>query len=133
MEAGWPAGFPLGWRDGVPFDIVDEKPGLVTMTPSDDRRRHPRMAFPPMRRPRLLLPLGGEDIVDASLGGFKVLHRSPIPFQVGSRLQGTLQWLNGEPHLPLSGTVVRAEQGWFALQCDPGFIPPGYMPWSAPR
>jgi hypothetical protein len=86
-----------------------------------------------MRRPRLLLPLGGEDIVDASLGGLKVLHRSPVPFKVGTRLQGTLQWLNGEPHLPVNGTVVRADRGYFALQVDPGTIPPGYMPWSAPQ
>lgn len=90
------------------------------------------MAFSPMRRPSLLLALGGEDIVDASLGGFKVLHRSPVPFTVGTRLQGRLQWLNNEPLLDVSGTVVRAEPGYFALQCDPGTIPPGYMPWSVP-
>jgi hypothetical protein len=77
--------------------------------------------------------MGRHDVLDASLSGLRILHTSLVRPQVGSRISGTLQWIHGEPPLQLSGTIVRVGRNDFAMTCDPGTIPLGYLPWATSR
>lgn len=100
-------------------------------SPSQDRperRQHRRIAFSPLLRPQLRLPLGTRPIIDASYGGLRVYDPSPVRPQVGSALDGTLEFPHGEPPIQVRGTVSWVASGWFALKCDPDAIPFGYLP-----
>jgi hypothetical protein len=107
-------------------------PGTAERLPVE-RRKHRRATFTPLRRPRLHVPMGAQDVLDASLGGLRILHPLLILPKVGARVSGTLEWLHGEPPIQLNGTVVRVERGAYAITCDPGSIPLGYLPWEPAR
>lgn len=98
-----------------------------------ERRKHARAAFTPLRRPRLHLFTGAMDVLDASLGGLRILHPMLVLPKVGARVSGTLEWIHDEPPIQLTGTVVRVERGAYVLTCDPGSIPLGYLPWETAR
>lgn len=106
-------------------------PPPVPSTP--ERRKHLRVTFSPFRRPQLVLPLGTHPVVDASLGGLRILHTAPARPQTGSRVLGTLEWIHGEPPLQIEGEIVRVEPDGFAMRCPPGAIPLGYLPWERAR
>ena len=93
-------------------------------------RRHRRVSFTPFQRPHLVLPAGRHDVLDASLGGLRILHTSPVRPQVGTRITGTLEWIHGEPPLSISGEIIRVSRNDFVMKCEPGTIPFGYLPWA---
>jgi hypothetical protein len=99
----------------------------------EPQRRHPRIVFSPTQRPRLRLALGSHDVVNASLGGLRLLYPSLLPPKIGTRVSGTLEWPHGEPPLQVTGTVVDNGRGYFSIACDPGTIPLGYLPGAQPR
>ena len=95
-----------------------------------ERRRFTRVSFTPFQRPHLLLPAGRHDVLDASLGGLRILDTSPVRPQVGTQISGTLEWIHGEPPLTISGEIIRVTRNDFVLRCEPGTIPFGYLPWA---
>ena len=88
-----------------------------------DRRRQVRVAFSPVRRPKLRLPDGVYDVLDASLDGLRVRHADPERPQVGHRLAGHLEWPDLGTPVAISGRVVRVEPTEVALACDQGQLP----------
>jgi hypothetical protein len=97
-----------------------------------ERRRHARVTFTPFQRPHLTLATGRYDVLDASLGGLRILHTSPARPQVGTQITGSLEWIHGDAPISLTGTIVRVSAEDFVIQYEQGVIPLGYLPWAAP-
>ena len=103
-----------------------------TSTPDEssaplDQRRHVRISFSPAQRPRLHLPDGVHDVLDASLGGLRLRHTDPVRPSVGMRAAGFLEWAQRSVLISLSGTIVRVGATDVALACDPGLLPLGHL------
>ncbi len=97
---------------------------------STERRDYPRVVYATLLRPQLRLPFGAHPVLDASLVGLRVLHAVAARPQLGSVLEGTLEFPHGDPPLAFSGTVVRVEKSEVALSFTFGAIPPGFLPPS---
>ena len=91
--------------------------------PATERRHHVRVTFSPVRRPRLELEDGVHDVLDASIGGLRVRHADPERPVVGSRIKGSLHWIDAEKPLPIQGTIVRVQLTEIAVACDDGILP----------
>ena len=92
-----------------------------------ERRRHLRVTFSPVQRPRLHLPAGVHDVLDASLGGLRIRHADPIRPEVGQRLVGLLEWPGEEVPAAVGGPVVRVEATDVAIACDLGDLSLAYL------
>jgi hypothetical protein len=93
----------------------------------NERRRHLRVTFSPVQRPRLHLPAGVHDVLDASLGGLRIRHADPIRPEVGQRLVGLLEWPGEEVPAAVGGPVVRVEATDVAIACDLGDLSLAYL------
>jgi len=75
--------------------------------PGVERRQHVRVTLSPIRRPRLKLDDGVHEVLDASIGGLRVRHAYPDRPELGSRVTGSLHWVDTGKPLPIRGTIVR--------------------------
>ena len=99
----------------------------------EERRRQIRVAFSPVRRPRLHLTDGVYEVLDASLEGLRVRHTDPARPPVGDRLTGYLEWPDLSAPFVVAGKVVRVELTEFALTCEDGQLPAAYILAEAAR
>jgi hypothetical protein len=110
------------------------KPTHVPESPSgEERRRQVRVAFSPVRRPRLHLTDGVYDVLDASLDGLRVRHADPTRPPVGDRLTGYLEWPDLGTPMAVAGKVVRVDLTEFALSCEHGQLPAAHILAEAAR
>jgi len=93
----------------------------------NDRRRHLRVTFSPVHRPRLHLAAGVHEVLDASLGGLRIRHADPVRPEVGQRLVGLLEWPGEEVPAAVGGPVVRVEATDVAIACDLGDLSLAYL------
>ena len=98
-----------------------------------ERRRQVRVAFSPVRRPKLRLPDGVYDVLDASLDGLRVRHADPERPRVGHRLTGHLEWPGLGAPVAIAGRIVRVEPTELALACDQGQLPIAHILAEAAR
>jgi hypothetical protein len=98
-----------------------------------DRRRHVRVAFSPVRRPKLRLSGSVYDVLDASLSGLRLRHADPERPQVGHGLTGQLEWPELDVPVTINGRVVRVEGTEVALACEGGQLPIGHILAEAAR
>ena len=98
-----------------------------------DRRRQVRVAFSPVRRPKLRLADGVYDVLDASLSGLRVRHANPDRPQVGHRLSGQLEWPDLDVPVTIAGRIVRVDGTEVALECDQGQLPIAHILAEAAR
>ena len=108
-------------------------PSVPASMPGQERRRQVRVAFSPVRRPRLRLDDGVYDILDASLDGLRVRHADPTRPPVGDLLTGYLEWPGLDEPLAIEGKVVRVELTELALTYDGGQLPVSYILAEAAR
>jgi hypothetical protein len=92
-----------------------------------ERRQHLRVTFSPVQRPRLHLPAGVHEVLDASLGGLRIRHADPIRPELGHRLVGLLEWPGEEVPVPVGGSIVRVQATDVALACDLGDLSLAYL------
>jgi hypothetical protein len=92
-----------------------------------DRRRHLRVTFSPVQRPRLHLPAGVHEVLDASLGGLRIRHADPVRPEIGQRLVGLLEWPGEEVPAAVGGAVVRVQATDVAISCDLGDLSLAYL------
>lgn len=98
-----------------------------------ERRRQVRVAFSPVRRPKLRLSGGVYDVLDASLDGLRVRHTDPLRPQVGQRLTGQLEWPDLGAPVTIAGRVVRVDLTEVALACEHGQLPIAHILAEAAR
>ena len=88
-----------------------------------ERRRQVRVAFSPVRRPKLRLADGVYDVLDASLDGLRLRHADPQRPVVGHRISGQLEWPDLGAPVAVAGRIVRVEPTELALALRPGPAP----------
>ncbi|HUR95689.1 MAG TPA: PilZ domain-containing protein [Gemmatimonadales bacterium] len=98
-----------------------------------ERRRQVRVAFSPVRRPKLRLPDGVYDVLDASLDGLRVRHADPQRPAVGARVAGHLEWPDLGTPIAIDARIVRVEPSEVALNCDQGQMPIAHVLAEAAR
>ena len=98
-----------------------------------DRRRQVRVAFSPVRRPKLRLADGIYDVLDASLDGLRVRHADPVRPPLGQRLAGQLEWPGLGAPVAVAGRIVRVEPTEVALVCEHGQLPIAHILAEAAR
>lgn len=98
-----------------------------------ERRRQVRVAFSPVRRPKLRLADGVYDVLDASLDGLRLRHADPNRPVVGHRLTGHLEWPDLGAPVKIAGRIVRVEPTELALACDQGQLPIAHILAEAAR
>ena len=98
-----------------------------------ERRRQVRVAFSPVRRPKLRLADTVYEVLDASLEGLRVRHADPERPQVGQPLSGQLEWPGLGAPVPIAGRVVRVEPTEVALACEQGQLPIAHILAEAAR
>jgi PilZ domain-containing protein len=92
-----------------------------------ERRQHLRVTFSPVQRPRLHLPAGVHDVIDASLGGLRIRHADPVRPEVGHRMVGLLEWPGEEVPAAVGGNIVRVQATDVAISCDLGDLSLAYL------
>ncbi len=103
------------------------------LTSPSERRDHVRATFSPVRRPRLALPDGTHDVLDASIVGLRVRHTDPARPVVGSRVAGTLRFPDARPPLGVRGVIVRVAPADIAIACDEERLPVAWIMAEAAR
>jgi hypothetical protein len=98
-----------------------------------ERRRQVRVAFSPVRRPKLSLPEGVYEVLDASLEGLRIRHADPLRPRVGHRLAGQLDWPDLGAPVAIAGRIVRVEPTEVALVCEEGQLPIAHILAEAAR
>ena len=98
-----------------------------------ERRRQVRVAFSPVRRPKLSLPDGVYDVLDASLDGLRIRHANPERPRVGHRLTGQLEWPGLGAPVAIAARIVRVEPTEVALACEQGQLPIAHILAEAAR
>ena|SRR6266540_181617 len=106
--------------------MVPPTPAAEAQAPLE-RRQHLRVTFSPVQRPRLHLPAGVHEVLDASLGGLRIRHAEPVRPEVGHRLVGLLEWPGEEVPVPVGGGIVRVQATDIALACDLGDLSLAYL------
>jgi hypothetical protein len=84
---------------------------------SESRRALYRIAYPAAERPIFIVGLSICEIVDCSETGLRYDVRERHTPPVGAKITGTIQLRSGGK-LPVSGTVVRVDQGYVALALE---------------
>jgi len=92
-----------------------------------ERRRDVRASFLPNRRPLLQLSDGAFPVLDISLRGLRIRHFNPVRPSFGSRIEGTLQFPDHRPPVPVQGIIVRVQTADVAIMCDEGTLPAGWI------
>jgi hypothetical protein len=98
-----------------------------------ERRDHIRATFSPARRPRLALPDGTHDVLDASVVGLRLRHTDPVRPAVGTRVAGTLRFPDLRPSLALRGVIVRVAPADIAIACEDERLPVAWIMAEAAR
>lgn len=98
-----------------------------------ERRRQVRVAFSPVRRPKLRLADGVYEVLDASLDGLRVRHADPERPTLGHRLTGQLEWPGLGAPVTVAGRIVRVEPTEVALMCEQGQLPIAHILAEAAR
>ena len=98
-----------------------------------ERRRQVRVAFSPVRRPKLRLAEGVYEVLDASLNGLRLRHADPERPTVGSRVSGQLEWPGLGAPVAIAGRIVRVEPMELALTCEQGQLPIAHILAEAAR
>jgi hypothetical protein len=92
-----------------------------------------RVAFSPVRRPKLRLGGAVYEVLDASLEGLRVRHADPERPLVGQRVTGTLDWPDLGAPVTIVGRIVRVEPTELALVCEQGQLPIAHILAEAAR
>jgi hypothetical protein len=106
---------------------------VPTSAPGLERRRQVRVAFSPVRRPKLRLAEGVYDVLDASLAGLRLRHADPERPSVGDRVAGHLEWPELGAPVAIDARVVRVDTSELALACDRGQLPIAHILAEAAR
>lgn len=99
------------------------------MSPASPRERRSdlRVAFLPHARPRLILPDGQHDVLNAAPHGLRLRHTDPIRPVAGDALEGALQGTRtGEQH-PVSGHITWVGNTDIGVKLDTQPLPVGFV------
>jgi len=91
------------------------------------KRRSLRASFAPNRRPHLILPDGRHPVLDVSLHGLRIRHIEPVRPELGSHLNGTLEFPEPRPPLTIEGIVIRVQSADVVIEYAEGVLPPDWV------
>lgn len=100
---------------------------MSVSTVNTERRGHLRVAFLPHARPRLMLPGGAHDVMDAAPGGISLRHTDPSRPSSGEEIVGDVHDARtGEVHA-VSGHVSWVGSTAIGVVLDRRQLPVGFV------